>query len=119
MLQPLRIEVHCVYVCSACESRTWYTIRELKYRKHLECVCGHSQVLKPIESVEVGYAGKDKRSFDSTGQKPSPTFPLDDFVVSLIALGFKKSEATKLIEQNQHEYDGDEGTFITFLLQQG
>jgi hypothetical protein len=122
MLKPSRVEVDCVYSCNACGTETWYTVRELKHRTTLDCLCGTITRLAPVHSVDVVYAGKNTEKMDRAGYQVEPVGPqieIDDFVVSLMTLGFKKSEATKLIEQNLHEYNGDEGQFITYLLAKG
>lgn len=108
-----------MFECSSCKTETWYTIRELKHRKYLECPCGHRERIEPVSHVEVGYAGKATEQLDQSGERSGPAIDISDFVVSLVALGFKKADATKLVNDNIDQYQGDEGKFITFLLQQG
>jgi len=118
-IKPLRIEIDCVYTCPSCKADTWYTIRELKYRKHLTCVCGKQTLLEPVRCVEVRYAGKAIEQLDKSGQRVSPAFPLEDFVVTLTTLGYTKSNARQLVLQHQHEYRDNDSEFLAFLLQQG
>ncbi len=65
------------------------------------------------------YAGKATEALDGSGQHKATGFPLDDFVVSLVALGHQKTAARKLVEAHQSAYDGNDENFITLLLQQG
>jgi len=119
MLQPLRIEVDCVFECPECKCETWYTIRELQHRKHMTCPCGHKSQIHAVKSVELIYAGNVKEQLDKSGKRTGPVVCVDDFAVSLVSLGWKKSDAYKLIQQHQDAYTGDDNQFLTFLLQQG
>ena len=118
-LEPNRIEIDCVFTCPSCGTETWHTIRELKIKKHLNCPCGTKTPIQPVNSVKVTYAGKATGVFDSTGKQTGPIFPADDFVASLVALGYRKRDAVVLVENNKEEYDGNDNKFITLLLQQG
>ncbi len=118
-LKPIRVEIDCVFQCPTCNTETWHTIRELKHRKHLDCPCGSKTHIEPVHTVEVTYAGRATQAFDSAGKQSGPTFPLDDFVASLVSLGHKTAEAHKLVETHKDTHDGDDGKFLTFLLTQG
>jgi hypothetical protein len=118
-LTPLRVEIDCVFQCPSCNTETWHTLRELQHRKRLNCPCGTKTRIEPVSSVEVVYAGKAVGAFDGSGQQAGPVFPVDDFVSTLVALGYKTAEARKLVETHKDTHDGDDGKFITFLLTQG
>jgi len=67
------------------------------------------------------YAGKATAALDQSGQNPAISghnVPVDDFVVSLVALGHRKTDAAKLIQAHLDAYDGDDSKFLTFLLAQ-
>ena len=117
-LKPIRVEIDCVYTCPSCEAETWYTIRELKHKKHLDCLCGKRTRIQVIDSIEVMYAGKATDSLDKTG-RASTRFDHNDFIVTLARMGHQKSHAKALVEQCADQYDGDDGKFLSFLLSQG
>jgi Holliday junction resolvasome RuvABC DNA-binding subunit len=88
----------------------------------LDCPCGKKTRIEPVCHVEVTYATKTTEQFDKSGENPSlatPELPIDDFVSTLAGLGYKKADARKLVLAHADDYDGDEGKFITFLIQQG
>ena len=118
-LRPLRIEIDCVFQCGTCGTETWYTIRELKHKTHLNCPCGQKTHIEPVHAVKITYAGKAIQSFDNDGRQNGPVFPADDLVASLVPLGYTKSTARKLVNNHQSLYEGDDGKFITLLLTQG
>lgn len=118
-LKPLRIETDCVFQCPTCEAETWYTIRELQHREHLSCICGKRTRITPVKHVEVFYVSKETEQLSESGQRTRPAINLDDFVVSLVAIGHKKAAAKTLIKQCQDEYTGDDQTFLELLLNKG
>jgi hypothetical protein len=137
MLEPKRMEVDCVFVCPACSCETWYTIRELKHRKYLDCLCGTKTRIKPVQAVEVVYASNVTSSFDESGHNqdicgriqgretrttgksdPNPVvIGHADFVNTLVHLGHKRSEAKRIVDFHIGEYDGNDENFLTLLLQ--
>jgi hypothetical protein len=119
VIQPIRIEVDCVFQCPECKTETWHTIRELKRIKHLSCPCGTKTKIKPVVKVEVGYAGEAPQSHGPTGDTEGPALARDDFVASLVALGYRKAQAKLLVAQCADQYDGDDERFLTLLVQQG
>ena len=139
MLSPKRIEVDCVFACPECSCETWYTIRELKHRTSLDCLCGTKTKIQPVQGVEVVYAGKKVSQFDQSGQNPDTTGQVEraetaktatfatnpdqsghaDFVATLVGLGHKRSEAKRIVDLHSGEFDGDDHKFITLLLQKG
>ena len=115
-LKPLRVEVDCVFQCRVCETETWYTLHELKHRKHLCCPCGHRCNIEPVTHVEVGYAGNVSEQLDQSGQRTGPAIDVDDFVATLVTLGHRKVDAHRLVREHAAEYDGDDAKFITRIL---
>jgi len=64
-------------------------------------------------------AGKSAQALNAVGQTAGPAFAIDDFVASLVSLGYQKAEARQLIECHSDTYDGNDEKFLTFLLTQG
>ena len=119
MIAPLRIEVDCVYECPECKTETWHTIQELKRVKYLSCPCGTKTKIKPVASVEVGYAGEASQQHSPTGHAEGPSLAHEDFVASLVAIGHRKAQAKLLVAQCADQYEGDDEQFLTFLITQG
>lgn len=126
LLKPLRVEVDCVYSCPDCEAETWHTVRELEELTYLNCVCGTRTKLQIVDSVDVVYAGKtvggdslDKTGRAVTAAMPTPSFNHGEFIATLTNMGHQASWAKTIVEQCAHEYDGDDGKFLSFLLKKG
>ncbi len=118
MLKPLRIEIDCVFVCPSCETETWYTIRQLKRRKYLKCVCGQKTRLEPVHDVTLTYAGRATEQLDQSGHRTGPAVNTREFVAVLVQLGHKRALAQLLVEQCKDKYTND-SQFLSLLLQQG
>lgn len=124
MLKPQRMEVDCVFQCDDCDCETWYTVKELKQRRFLDCPCGKRTRLKPVKQVYVIFQDEhDPYGSDGaeTAPKASPThnLPIDDFVQTLVGLGHDTKKAKKLVLSCADQYTGDEGSFLNILLASG
>ncbi len=108
-----KVEIYGVFACPNCGAEEWLNIKKLRRSNKMECMCCEKPIYPhPVESIEIIY--KD-------GVKPTRVRKLSDklkdFVPTLAKLGMTKTQAKKLIQQNEHLYDNNDEEFLKLLLE--
>ena len=106
-LKPKKTEVCLIYVCPKCEQEWHQSIKETKFPGGVLCYCDAELSFLPVTKVNVELKYKDDKD-DKEYQEEKEEKEEKDFeevVVSLTNLGFKKSEARKLVKEFTSEKD--------------
>lgn len=110
-LKPSYYEVYPVYTCPNCGAEWQQSIEETVFPAGILCFCDEQLHLETIEDVKVN------ASFSSV--KTNPPKPDDDVfntvVSALIGLGYKKSEAVNMFNDNFDESTSAEDIIIRIL----
>ena len=108
-----------MYVCPKCGGENWLSLSEAKgYGKFVCLMCSQVTRIEPIRNITVNYVTQVQVGNPKSVPQPSPG--TEHFVVMLVQLGYKKSNAKALVDRAVAEghFTGDEEAFAQYLVQQ-
>tara|TARA_R110000824_G_scaffold202082_1_gene386252 strand:+ start:57 stop:452 length:396 start_codon:yes stop_codon:yes gene_type:complete len=123
-LKPDKSEVCLIYSCPDCGQEWSQTLEEVKFVGKIICYCDAKMKFEPVKDVHITIEYRDDQEKDSKENKENKENKeskkesnFEDVIVSLSNMGFKRSEAKKLVKDftSEKDYENSEKLFEEIL----